>query len=392
MITVVPGSRKITAPAYAEHQFSLSRSEVQELVSEGSTQEITLADITYTRHTSAAFRRNSQIVVDAPNSYQVRFRSLDPEVATVDSSGKVSWVSDGDARILVRPYKNITRRIFVPVKSEPSDTLDVPLYYVAGSLGLHMTEQIDSAIDSKTLAAKAMYTTIDHITPQYIRNTDCWLHGVTGLTAMSVWNSDLGNRKFGVLVSPRHAVFAKHYAVVVGATVRFITTDNQIVDRTITARQGLSGTGIANDVTVGILDSDVEGVDFVKVLPTDFHNYWPGHNIFQAPIAVSDQQKKALIKDVSSIVSGPFLTYKVPTDAQRLLFHESLIGGDSGSPTFAIINNELALLTTHTTRVAGPLYSLENFDRINTIMANLQGGDSPYQLTPIDLNGFTDFS
>ncbi len=49
---------------------------------------------------------------------------------------------------------------------------------------------------------KAIYTVQDHSTPSYLRNTGCWAYDVD-LTSISVWNSDGGVQKGGILVSPR---------------------------------------------------------------------------------------------------------------------------------------------------------------------------------------------
>ena len=67
-------------------------------------------------------------------------------------------------------------------------------------------------------------------------------------------------------------------------------------------------------------------------------------------------------------------------------YYEPKIGGDSGNPSFFVINNELVLLFTFTTGGAGGGTNLiYYFDEINQLMAELGGG---YRLTEMDLSSF----
>ena len=82
--------------------------------------------------------------------------------------------------------------------------------------------------------AKLIFSKQDHTNKVYVRNTDCWAYGLD-LTCMSPWNSEHHERKAGTLISPRHAVWARHYNIPVNTTLRFVDADNIVVDRRIVA-------------------------------------------------------------------------------------------------------------------------------------------------------------
>ena len=72
-----------------------------------------------------------------------------------------------------------------------------------------------------------MYNTKDHNHQHYVRNPECWASDLD-LTCISPWNSQLRNRKAGTLISPRHAVWARHYNIRVNSTLRFVSTDGYV--------------------------------------------------------------------------------------------------------------------------------------------------------------------
>ena len=80
-------------------------------------------------------------------------------------------------------------------------------------------------------------------------------------------------------------------------------------------------------------------------------------------------------------------TYSIPVDSFRQGFYEDLVPGDSGNPVFLVISGMPVLLTVWTGPGAGNGTSIVALkDDINSIMIELGGG---YQLTPINLSGFT---
>ena len=53
------------------------------------------------------------------------------------------------------------------------------------------------------------------------------------VNVIHVFNSNHGIRKAGTLITPRHAVWARHYNMPVNTTLRFVDKNNNVVDRTI---------------------------------------------------------------------------------------------------------------------------------------------------------------
>ena len=109
----------------------------------------------------------------------------------------------------------------------------------------------------------------DHAHKHYVRNPACWAADLD-LTCMSPWNSDHATRKAGTLVSPRHAVWARHYNIRLNSTIRFVTRSGAVVDRRVVASRLVARTEAGHsfygrDIVVGLLDRDVpDTISFAK--------------------------------------------------------------------------------------------------------------------------------
>jgi len=328
----------------------------------------------------------------------ILFQSSDEAIATIDSEGKVDWVSDGTITAIARVPGRVAVGASVAVFKELSTTVSKWIGWVDGSLAKDASDAVDDEIAGKDPAdAMHIFDTMDHSQQQYVRNTACWA-SVYDLTPISPWNSGSANRKAGTLISPRHIIFAEHFQIPTGATVRFITADNQVVDRTMTAKQSVgpsnSSDNFDTDLAVGVLDSDVPGsIGFVRVLPSSFLDRF-GRLDIGVPCLALDQEEKALVTSFVSVSSG-FANFSRVADeeanqAKRLEFYEDKISGDSGNPAFLIIGGELVIVTTWTFggSGAGPNIA-ENLTEIDTVMGNLGGG---YTTTPVDLSGFPSYA
>jgi len=268
----------------------------------------------------------------------------------------------------------------------------------ADSLRTHIITAIDNELIGKVASTgKPIYSSQDHTTPAYVRNASCWAADyVSQLTAISPWNSDASFQKAGVLVSPRHVLFATHYLPAVDSTIRFVKADNTVVTRTITDLETLTVVDAPNlypDITVGLLDSDVgSGINFAKVLTVSFTDKLPPLNTNFLPCARTDQEEKLLICNLVNLPTATsptqFCSMLQPADIPRLEFYENMVGGDSGSPVFFFINGEMVLLTVMTNGGQGSGTSISAYiDDINAAMTTLGGG---YQLTPVDISTFPD--
>lgn len=238
-----------------------------------------------------------------------------------------------------------------------------------------MANQIDSRLVDGT--TKPIFATQDHANSTYVRSTTCWAKDID-LTCASPWNSEGGNLLAGTLISPRHIVFANHYQLSVGTTIRFVAMNGTVVNRTMTAKQAVD-----DDIMVGLLDSDVPaGISFAKVLPDDAETKLRAGS----PVLAFDQEEKALVIDFSWVANGVLWGDRPVTNQTRATYAESLISGDSGNPGFVIINGEAVLVTTWTYGGPGAGPAMHgHISGINAAMTALGGG---YQLTTIDLSGF----
>lgn len=396
MTTRVSSPTGITSrgPTAADAGFSLALQERETLIANGSSVSSTVDDRNITTHTSATVDRagdlDSQETVIGTFTPYLRFESLDPSIATVDSIGNVTRVSDGTARILAKT-RLLNKRIDVPVVREGGATVVTLNSYTAGSLALECSTAVDSRISGKTpSAAKPIFSTANHAAGSYTRNAGCWAANID-LTCVSPWNSAGGIAYAGTAISPRHIIFARHFQIPTGATVRFVTTGNVVVTRTMTAAQSLAGSGYPYDLTIGLLDSALpDTITPAKVLPANVLDYLPSlSKLYSIPALVIDREEKALVADLYQL-SGSYVSFHQPVDATRLTYFEGLISGDSGNPGFLVIDDQPVLVTTWTYGGAGSgprIHALHT--EINAAMTTLGGG---HQLTDVSLSGFTDFS
>jgi hypothetical protein len=319
--------------------------------------------------------------------------SSNTDIATVDSDGYVSHVSNGDVTITASAAGQSVSASLT-LSSTTGATTDDLISYVSGSMAFSVSDAVDSRIAGRSPSnALRIFTTQDHVGGVYVRNTSCWAADLD-LTPISPWNSVGANTRAGTLISPRHVIFAAHYPAVAGMTIRFVQADNTVVTRTVTAvRTHPDYVPYFPDIQVGVLNSDVPaGITFAKVLPVSWEDKIAALGFSRSlPALCLDQEEKALISDWGYGVSlANFTSRGSLNTAQRALFYESKIGGDSGNPAFLIVNDQLVLLTVWTYGGAGSgTFTTPQIAAINAMMTTLGGG---YQLTEIDLSGFPTYT
>jgi hypothetical protein len=219
---------------------------------------------------------------------------------------------------------------------------------------------------------KLIFSVQNHAGSSYERNTGCWAYGID-LTPISVWNSDGANEKGGILISPRHILFANHFSITTGSTVRFVTRDNTVVNRTLSNSAQIGST----DLRIGLLDSDVpQTISFAKVLPKAFASYY---SLSGAPVLYTDNAENALVAELEAPSTGTIIDFYVG-NSRRSGFYESPTVGDSGGPMCLVYGNQLVALTSLETNQYGP--SLHYYyDAVNSGMSSLGGS---YQLSNIE--------
>lgn len=257
------------------------------------------------------------------------------------------------------------------------------------------TNAILSRLEDKNPdVAKPIFSIKDHRNKIYVRNPNGWAYDLD-LTSISPWNSAGGDRLAGTLISPRHIVFATHYQMPIGTTIRFITKDNIIIERTLINKMSSPYTGMYYpDITVGLLDYDVpSSIGFSKILPTNWNQYIDNNkiNVYanpgnKVPCLVLDQEEKALVSGLFNVDCQGYTLFESSGSDSYNKFFENIIPGDSGNPAFIVINNELVLLTIWTFGGGGSgTFITSQKNSINQMMISLGGG---YELTEINLGNF----
>lgn len=170
---------------------------------------------------------------------------------------------------------------------------------------------------------------------------------------------------FGVtLITPRNFVTAAHVAPAVGASLSFLGTDDLVHTYTVAAISTLQfSAGVATDIAVGTLVETVTAADHVTYYPTlllptaasyvdlTVVLYGAGGNMGYNSI---DQLGVA---DMLPFGGGNGVADSVVTvmDYVGLTAEAQAQGGDSGSPTFAIVNGyQLALVGVHSAINSAP--------------------------------------
>lgn len=308
-------------------------------------------------------------------------------VLTVSDS-YASGISSGSANIIAT-NDNYASATNVNVTLSTGSSSTVFSGYANDSLAKHVSDNIDDRINGLTGSASPIYTTQNHNTPIYVRNSGCWASDID-LTSISPWNSTNQQFMAGTLISPRHIIFAAHYQLSTGSTIRFVDNNNNIVTRTMTdKRTHPSYSPYYPDISIGVLDSDVpNSISFAKILPQNWTSYLPSLSPSKRlPCLVLDASETALISELGSL--NTMATFYAPTLTNRLIFFENIVVGDSGNPAFLIVNGELVIITVWTYGGSGAGTSIVyHKDAINTMMSQLGGG---YSLTEIDLSSFASY-
>jgi hypothetical protein len=222
-------------------------------------------------------------------------------------------------------------------------------------------------------------------------NTNCWLHGVKGLTAMSPFNRQAAYHAPGTAVSPRHILMVTHMRSQPGTVFEFATMDSQIVRRKLIA---YSDSTRIRDLSIGLLDADLPpSIGFMRVMPGLWRQCMPEAFQTRQPGSLPANRSKA---DVHPVVAfnhwkqgfvADFAGYSVLLD-KSVWFPEWFgyaAGGDSGHPICLLANNELFLITLYSFPSGGMLYP-DYLTVINTELEELSRAHRApvYRLTVAD--------
>ena len=301
----------------------------------------------------------------------------------------------------------VNRVVSITLSVSGGLTVDTITGGVAGSAREELSDTIDTALSGANVnTQQSLYTTQNHTSGVYTRNSNFFLQSThaEALTCASPWNSVGVNKRAGTAITPRHALLAAHYPIQVGTTLRFVTSDNTVVTRTVAQASGITTDGTGTDAWMVLLDSDLpNSITPCKVFPSNFATYLPASatsgsvSAFRIPLLALDFEEKGIVLDTLNIqessATNPKATFNIPEDSNRLSFYESTISGDSGNPVFAVAGSELWLLSTFHTPTSGPAYNAlvpELNAMINTL-DTAQGVSTGYTVTEGDLSSFTTY-
>ena len=380
-------------PPIASSRFRLRTNVVPRILNAAGTTTVTFQDRVYNRYTNTLYITDYQVLIEylVPNlNLNLTITSSNENVLLSPVNNVANGVTNG-SEFLKATTPNGEFSIVELFVSEIQDgnTLDTFQNYVVNSAAGHASSAIDSRIVNKDATSKSMYSVQNPTGGIFIRNPDCWAADLD-LTCFSPWNSTNGNRMAGTLISPRHVLFVEHFDFhpSVGSAIRFVTQNNTVITRTITALATHPDyVPLYPDITIGVLDADVPpSISFAKILPQNWRSYFPSITSgwgFPIPVIVMDQEKKALIWNW--VGSDNFNNFSPPYESHRGEFWEYLVLGDSGSPAFLVINNQLVVLNlaTYSSLVGTSL--MPHKDVMNAMMTTLGGG---YQVTEVDLSSF----
>jgi hypothetical protein len=361
------------------------------VLSGGTTSSVTTQDINVTRTTgaTAATDWRWEYVPSPYNLSQITVaRSADPALLAPSATDPFLWsyVGSGSAQLTMSTATS-TYRTNVTTGTSTGQTVDVWVSNVSGTLRAEVDSEIDTRITGETPStAIPLWTTRTPSTQTYVRNLGCWGADID-LTPHAAYNSVTWDYQPGIggitLISPRHVIGAAHTGLPnVGATYHFVSADNVVCSRTVTAAVNIGTT----DVRIGVLSSDVDaGISFCRVLPAAWAAKLPTLSTRQIAAARITRQQKLVVHELHSL--GDVVSMHQPRSSTRSSFFIEAENGDSGSPLFLVIDGKPVLLTTLYSSSTGPSI-ISHRAAINAAMTALGGG---YQLSDVNLSAFTTF-
>lgn len=379
-------------------------------------------------------------------SYTTVFSSGDESIATVDSGGTLTVLSNGEVTITATTTQSTDGAIAVtsiPVSVSVSagQSLDT-IENVAGSLGAAFDSSIEALLSGKDPSgSKPRFSSRDLATKTFTRNEDFWGVGLNGLSAISPNNSRGNNTRAGTAITKRHIICAAHYPLSVGDTVDFVADiagSSVAVTRTIVQAKtqqlyaGQSG-GYCYELQVCLLDSDLPAeVDVMKVMPSDAANYSGQYNWMGTSSCAFDQEQKAVSRMLFVLSDGVYFGEKLSehffnalsggsllngasvapsvygysstsdfVSTPKLLetddvytFNEVIITGDSGAPNCLVLNGDLILVGLNTTSTAGN-YIANRISDVNQLIIDVDALESistGYTVTEADFSAYPTYS
>ena len=345
------------------------------------------------------------------------FISEDESIATVDDTGQVFYVSDGTASILIGTNTHEERRETGRRLASGVVTLFTPLSFVVGTVGAHCQAALETLVNgrpqSNLLQELYLTNTSDVDNPDVTVNPNFFAPSLD-FSGVSIARTGLNEDTFPVaLVTDRHAIIARHVAPAAGTKVAFRRQNGTYQTATVLDRTHVEAGGIVGyiDLSVIYFDQVITGTTIYKTLSDTFFQTYAPAAIFELFGSIYTESKSAFpsIRKARHASDGSGGSYVQLNACNRYFESNGLlnntdpmlsplqdwgipgIGGDSGGPSFFLINNEMILATSQYT-VTGGFSISGHVIEINTIMNDQAGvAQGTYELQHPDLSGFTTY-
>lgn len=232
----------------------------------------------------------------------------------------------------------------------------------------------------------------------WVRNPSCWLNGVNNISCFSPAQRSGANwfQRGATLITKKHFIHAKHFKTAIlpngGTPIIFVDENNNAIKRNL-----IQYADDFTDITIGLLDSEVpSNIKIAKVLPPDYLTYIEADNLNK--YSLGHNQFGQVFVNKTTLGFGGYIVnngsggtvnipnifvYNLSSTDPYYSFTKTVIVGDSGQPSFVIIDNDLVLLTCWWAPTSGPFVSTR-YDRINELINNLSPNEG-YSLSPVDL-------
>jgi len=184
----------------------------------------------------------------------------------------------------------------------------------------------------------------------------------------------LNDKHTCTLITRRHVVMAKHYTRSTNSPVIFHDRHGKRISRKLIAVKPAYG-----DVAVGLLDEPVPSS--LRVYPMLTPSADAPVRLRNKHVIVSNQFRQLLIHQIAGVSNGR-IYFKFPND-NKLGQGKKIVSGDSGNPSFIMIQGKSILIETHHTggAGAGPFYGDSNVQAAITRIINET--DSTYSIRTI---------
>ena len=366
--------------------------------------------------------------------------SSNDAIATISNPElKIEWVADGAVEFYVGANGWGEKRIIRTMKSDSTDSFLDATSFVAGTLSEHIQEQVDALINGLTPGDNTQkFWAVNNYNvalPNATRNPNLFTGNLDFSGIVSMQSDEVDDRYAYALISNRHAVAALHIIPLagVGNTVVFKRTDGTfqtaIVDNVTAVTRLLSdNVSLATpDLAIVHFDRDITGCAIYKTMPPAFSETYCKSTVEIFPVdggGLSMFSAVPVIRktmhdlngawesylQINHLISSGYITEEVIPYNFSMGFLSNVghfnqqtiqattwdwgingIAGDSGSPSFLLINGELILLCSQWNEGSSPDISFWE-PEVNEIM-NTQAGTPPgtFSLVHPDLSEFTTF-